>query len=181
MTGFFWEYFLFYVLAGFWTAWLEGTGYLLVQNSFHFSPEFWHESRMSFHDDLCPKNWYSLSLFPLMKRVLLPALGFWPIIWPLSSSSLCLAIRSGYYTDLCMSPSPSMQLQSVSSSWLSFWPEFVASFNRQAEELTYIPYSSFNDQSLRPVNSNTEGLGKFLISLLSVTDHVTKWTELKVP
>ena len=29
--------------------------------------------------------------------------------------------------------------QSVGSSWLSFWPGFVTSFNRQAEELTYIP------------------------------------------
>ena len=127
------------------------------------SPGVWHQIT-------CPLTAISvlklnsLFLFPLTKRVLLPALGFWPIIWPLSSSSPCQAIRSGYYTDFCMSPFPSTRLQSVSSSWLSFWPGFVASFNRQAEELTYIRYSSFKGQSLRPVNSNTERLGKFLIS-----------------
>ena len=36
------------------------------------------------------------------------------------------------------------------------------------DSLTYILISSFNGQPLGPVNSNTEGLGKFLISLLSV-------------
>ena len=38
-----------------------------------------------------------------------------------------------------VSPSLSTWSQSVGSSWLSFWPGFVTSFNRQPEELTYIP------------------------------------------
>ena len=38
-----------------------------------------------------------------------------------------------------VSPSLSIRSQNVGSSWLSFWPGFVTSFNRQAEELTFIP------------------------------------------
>ena len=117
--------------------------------------ELWHEICTSFHGDLRPKKLNSLFLFPLTKRVLLPALGFWPIIWPLLLHPVMQFIRTTIRTS--MSPSLSTRLQSVSSSWLSFWPGFVASFNRQAEELTYIPYSSFNGQSLGPVNSNMEG------------------------
>ena len=79
---------------------------VLKLTSFHGRvwPEFWHQINTSFHGDFHPKNWNSFSLFPLMKRALLPALGFWPIIWPLSSSSTspCHAIHSGYYTDLCI-------------------------------------------------------------------------------
>ena len=50
---------------------------------------------MYFHGDLRPKNWNSSSLFPLTKRVLLPALGFFfltlsgdsfgLLYWPLCS------------------------------------------------------------------------------------------------
>ena len=47
--------------------------------------------------------------------------------------------------------------------------------NRQVEELTYIPNSSFNGQSLMSVNSNTKGYWEIdHTSLLSVVDHVTK-------
>ena len=70
-------------------------------------------------------------------------------------------------TILTMSTSPSTQSQSVNISWLSFWPGFVTSFNRQADELIYIPYSSFNGQSLGLVNSNTEGSGKLISPLCS--------------
>ena len=64
--------------------------------------------------------------------------------------------------------------QSVSSSWLSFWSGFVTSFNRHVGELTYIPYSSLNGQSLRSVNSNTKGYWEIdLTSLISVVDYVT--------
>ena len=41
----------------------------------------WHQVNTPSHGDLRPKNWISFSLFPLTKRSLLPALGFWPIIW----------------------------------------------------------------------------------------------------
>ena len=37
MTGFFWEYFLFYRLAGFYIAWLEGICHLLVQELYFTS------------------------------------------------------------------------------------------------------------------------------------------------
>ena len=62
-----------------------------------------------------------------------------------------LFIRATILTS--MSPSPSTRSQSVDISWLSFWPGFVTSFNRQSEELIYIPYSSFNGQSLGPVKT----------------------------
>ena len=35
--------FSFRGLRDFFTAWLEGISYLLVQDSFHFSPEFWRQ------------------------------------------------------------------------------------------------------------------------------------------
>ena len=124
LTGFFWDF--FHGLAGFCGAWLEGTGYFLVQDSFRSSPEFRRQFQyilsrqlLSWNSDplLRPefcirshvlsrrppsKKLNSLSRFPLTKRALLPVLWFWPIIWPLSSSStsLCHAIHSDYYTDL---------------------------------------------------------------------------------
>ena len=123
--------------------------HLLSQNSIPFTGElarifffsfFWHQVRTSSDGDLRPKNWNSFFLFPLRKRALLPALEFWPTIWPLSSSSTSPshAIHSGYYTDLSIPFSVQLG-QSVGSSWLSFWPGFLTSFNRQAKELTYIP------------------------------------------
>ena len=42
---------------------------------------FWHQVSTSSHSDLRPKKLNSLSLFPLTKRVLLPALRLRPIIW----------------------------------------------------------------------------------------------------
>ena len=105
-----------------------------------------------------------------MKRVLLPALGFWPIIWPLSFSSPCHAIHSGYYTDLYVPFS--IHLVTECKHVLAFILTWICYFNHK--ELTYIPYSSFNGQSLRPVNSNMEGYWEIdLPSLLSVADHVT--------
>ena len=152
----------------------------MSENSFRFPPGFGDSFNTSCHANCRPKTRLrffargfgirshvlsrrspsqklnSLSLFPPTKRVLLPALGFWPIIWLLSPPHLVmLSFRATILTT--MSPSPSTRSQSVVGSWLSFWPGFVTSFNRQAEELTYIPYSSFNGQSLGPVNSNTEG------------------------
>ena len=89
----------------FFRIWWEGTCYLLSKILLRSSPPperagnrplylqteffsrasepgvFWHQISTSSHGDLRPKNWNSLSLFPLTKRVLLPALRLRPIIW----------------------------------------------------------------------------------------------------
>ena len=115
---------------------------------------------------------FFLFLFPLTKRILLPALGFWLIIWPLSSSftSPFHAIHLGYYTDLYVPFS--IHPVTACKHLLAFIMTLICYFGR--EKLTHIPYSSFNSQSLRPVNSNTEGYWEiYLTSQLSVADHVT--------
>ena len=67
-----------------------------------------------------------------------------------------------------MSPSLSNRLQRVSTSGFHSDLDSLLPINRRAEELTYIPYSSFNGQSLTSVNSNTEGYGEIsYFSLLS--------------
>ena len=119
---------------------------------------FWHRVSTSFHGDLRPKNWNSFSLFPLTKRALLPALGFWPIIWPLSSSSTssCHAIDSGYNTDLCIPFSfhPFTECRQVLALILTWIRYFVQQADRGVDLHSY---SSFKGHSLGPVHSNTEG------------------------
>ena len=109
------------------------------------------------------KKLNSLFLFSLTKRVLLPALGFWPIIWPLSSSSPYQTIHFGYYTDLYVpfSIHPVTECKHL----LAFILTWICYFGR--EEMTYIPYSSFNGQSLRPVNSQ-HGWGYWEIDFISL-------------
>ena len=104
------------------------------------------------------KKWNSLSLVPLTKRVLLPVLRLWPIIWLLSSSSTspCHAIHSGYYNDLYIP-------FSVQPTWgygvRIAWPRFPTA----------------SAVSHRAVSSNTDREEKLnLTSLLSVAYHVTK-------
>ena len=115
------------------------------------------------------KNWNSFSPFPLTKRALLPALGFWPIIWPLSSpfTSPCHAIHSGNDTDLCILFS--VQLVTECRQLLAFILTWIRYFVQQAGRgVDLHSYSSFNGQSLGPVNSNTEGWGNwFYLSPLS--------------
>ena len=166
--------------------WREGTGYLLSKilsallrsfgDSFNTSchanccPKtpfsfhrlgtrelFWHQVSTFSHGDLRPKNWNSLSLVPLTKRVLLPALRLRPVIWLLSSSSTspCHAIHSGYYNDLYIP-------FSVQPTWgygvQIAWPRFPTT----------------SAISRRAVRSNTDEEGKLnLTSFLSVAYHVT--------
>ena len=175
--GSFWEYFLFYGLAGFYTAWLEGIGYLLVQESFRFSSELWRQfqyilSRQllswnpalllrpefgirspSSHGDLCPQNWFLSFYFRWRKKKLIPFLGLWPLIRLLSLSTPCQAIsfRLLYvpYTPFFIHP-----VTECNISWLSFWPGFVTSvaMNRPIFLIPLLTVSLW-----RPVNSNTEG------------------------
>ena len=51
----------------------------------------------SVHGDIYLPNWYSLPLFPQTEEGATSALGFWPIISPLSSSFPCQAILQDYY------------------------------------------------------------------------------------
>ena len=120
-----------------------------------FARSFGDSLNTSCHANCCPKNWILYPYFRWWKK-LLPFLGFWPIIRPLSPSSPCQAIHSDYYTDLLCPSSLSTRVR--------LW---------STDSLTYILISSFNGQPLGPVNSNTEGWVKFLLSLLSVVDHVT--------
>ena len=135
---------------------------------------FWHQISTSSHGDLHPKNWNSFSLFPLTKRALLPALGFWPIIWPLSSSSTfpCHAIHSGYYTDLCITFSvhPVTECRQL----LAFILTWIRYFVQQADRgVDLHSYSSFNGQLWGLLIQTQRGREIDLTSLLSVADHVT--------
>ena len=114
---------------------------VLKVTSFHgrACAEFWHQINTSSHGDLRPKNWHTFSLFDEKGttsgiRVLANHLASFSFLHlPLSCYSLGL-LYWPLYPLLCPTRS-----QSVGSSWLSFWPGFVAPFNRQTEELTYIP------------------------------------------
>ena len=162
LTGFFWEYFLFYGLAGFCTAWLEDTRYLLVQNSFCFSPEFWRQFQyilscqmLSWNAALLlhPEFWHEITHLVTATHVLKT-----PFFFPISAdekgasgfrvlanhlASFFFLTLSGYSFGLL---SWSLCPFSTQPTWgygvQIAWPWFVTSFNRQAEELTYIPYSS---------------------------------------
>ena len=110
------------------------------------------------------------------KRLLLPALGCWPIIWPISSSSPGYTIHSDYYTDLYV-PFSIHPVGDMECRYFDLHSNWIRYFGR--EELTYITYSSFNGQSLSPVNLNTEGQWEIdLPSLPSLADHVTIYTYI---
>ena len=68
MTGSFWEYFLFYRLAGFYVAWLEGVCHLVQELYFASSPRVWHEIHPSVQGDQRPLNWFPYSDFCWRKR-----------------------------------------------------------------------------------------------------------------
>ena len=92
--------------------------------------------------------------------MLLPTLGVWPIIWPLSSSSPCQAIHSDYYTDLYVpfsiqAVTECKQLLVFILTWI---PNFLQQACREVDPTFLIPL--LNGQSLGPVNSNTEGVGE---------------------
>ena len=166
--------------------WQEGTGYLLSKilsalprsfsNSFNTSchanccPKtesfsraslpgvFWHQISTSSHGDLPPENWYSLSLVPLTKRVLLPALRLRPIIWRLSSSSTplpCYSFRLLYDLYIPFSVQPVTGCRHPLAFILNWIRYFVQLAGRGVDIHSY-SYSS-HGQFLGPVNSNTEG------------------------
>ena len=173
-TGSFWEYFLFYGQAGFYTAWLESICYLLVQDSFRFSPEFrrqfqyilsrqllsWNPALLlqpefgirspSSHGNLCPKNWFPYSYFRWRKgcyfrfRVLANHLASFFFLHP---------VRRFIRTTICAyTPFFIHPVTECNISWLSFWPGFVTSAARPTFFIPLLTVSLW-----RPVNSNTEG------------------------
>ena len=91
--GFLWRIFS---IAGIKGAQLEVSA-IFVQSSISLlHPEFGIRSRvLSRRPHL--QNWFSLPLFPLTEEGATSALGFWPIILPLSSSFPGQAILQDYY------------------------------------------------------------------------------------
>ena len=68
-------------LMGFYGARLEASTISCPRAPFRFFTwSFGHSVHTSCHTNWCPKNWYSLSLFPLTKKGATSALAFWPII-----------------------------------------------------------------------------------------------------
>ena len=84
-------------------------------------------------------------------------------------------VRTSITSKYVLIPSSlSIRSQSADISWLSFWPGFVTSAARNWPTFLFL----FLTVNLwRPINSNTEGWGKFLISLLSVVDHVIVYSQ----
>ena len=177
-TGSFWEYFLFYGVAGFYIFWLEGVCYLLSKILSAFPRNFGDSFNRSYHANrrpetqLCfftrslawdspvrsrrPPSWklISLFLFLLTKRVLLPLYGSGQSFSLFLLPSLCQAIHSDYYIYPQCSPSLSIRSQNANICWLSFWPGFVTSVARNWPTFL-IPLLTVS--LWRPVNSNTEG------------------------
>ena len=180
-TSSFWEYFLFYGLAGFCTAWLEGIYYLLSNILSAFPRSFGDRFNTSYHANCCPEtrlcfharslpsdhassygdprsqNWILYSYFRWRKEIT----SVFRVLGNHSASFLfpspCQAIPSGYYTDLCISPSQSTNLGLRSSGSLTSIHYFLQQAGWSWPTFLIPP---FNGQSLRPVNSNTEGLGE---------------------
>ena len=123
-----------------------------------FTESFGDSVNSSCHTNCCPKTAFFIPISAHEKSAT-SALGFWPITWPLSSSSSasrCHAIPSGYYGDLCISPFLSTNLGLRSSYSLTSIHYFLQQTGRSWPTSLFPP---FNGQSLRPVNSNTEGVG----------------------
>ena len=142
--------------------WLEGTCYLLVlEFCSALFPEFL--ATASTHlvtpiavQELSEKK--SFFQFSLTKRTSFSALGLWPIIWLLSYSSPSPyhAIHSSYYNDLYIPFS--VQPVTECRQPLAFILTWIRYFVQQAGRgVDLHSYSSFNGQSLGPVNLNTEG------------------------
>ena len=145
--GSFGDYFLFYGLVRFfYSSGLKASIIILSKILSAFSPGVWHEIRPCVHGTLRPLNWYSLSLFPLTKKVLLPLLD------------------SGQLFSLFLLLSPVRRFVRTTIS-------FTRVRLRGTDSLTYILYflrqagrswPTFLIPLLtvslwRPVNSNTEG------------------------
>ena len=120
--GFFWEYFLFYGLAGLSTAWLEGICYLLFKNSISVSSP----GDLAWDSHVLPRwplSWKlnSFFLFPLTKKA--------------TSVFRVLANHSASFSFLTLSDD-SFGLLSLSTR-VMLW---------STDSLTYILISSFNGQ-----------------------------------
>ena len=124
--------------------WLEGTRYLLVQEFCSalfrefLAPVSTHLVTSTAVPELTEKKFF----FPISFDEEDLFFGFRPLANHLASFFLLhppvmLFIRATIMTSIF--PSLSNRSQSVGSPWLSFWPGFVTSFNRQAEELIFIP------------------------------------------
>ena len=136
MTGFFWEYFLFYGQARFFYSLAWRHQFYLSKILSASSPGVWDEIRPSVHDDLRPLNWFPYPYFRWWKGAT-SALGYWPIIRPLSSS---FTLSGNSFRLLSLAPRWGYRVQMA-------WPTFFTFFTGRPK-LTYIPYFSFNGQSL---------------------------------
>ena len=169
MTGSFWEYFLFYGLAGFYVAWLEGVCHLLVQDSLRFFPEFRRQFQFilshqlltwkprfcffarSLAWDLPVRSWQLLSsklisffLFSLTKK---KATSVFRVLANNLASFFFLHpvrwfIRTTIYPYTPFFIHPVTECKHL----LTFILTWICYFGR--EELTYIPIPLFNSQSL---------------------------------
>ena len=143
MTGSFWEYFLFYGLAGFYIAWLECVCNLVQELYFASSPGVWHEIRPCVHGDLRSQNWFPYSYFRWRKggyfrfRVLANHLDPFFFIHPVRRF---LRTTIFPYTHFFIHPVTECK------HLLAFILTRICYFGR--EELTYIPNSSSNGQSV---------------------------------
>ena len=138
-TGFFWDFFSFTDLWDSVELGLKAPVIFLSKILSAFPRSFGDSFNTSCHANCCPETRLyffakscgirspvlsrrplssklnSLFLFPLTKKAT-SVLGFWPIIWPLSPSSPCQVIHSGYCTDLCPSSlSTRVRLRSTDS------------------------------------------------------------------
>ena len=161
-TGFFWDFFFFYGLARFCTAWLEGP-LSSCPKFLPLSPEFRRQFQyisslqlLSWNPVLLlgPELWHQITR-PLTATSVLKTAVFIPISADEKGASgfRVLAnhlasfffphpvrrfVRSTVLTSVCPLLHPRRYIVHIA------WPTFFTSFNRQAEELIYIPYSYLN-------------------------------------
>ena len=133
-------------LVEFYGARLEASAISCPRALFRFfTRSFGHSVRTSCHTNCCPKT--DFFLFLLTKRVLLPFLGFWPIIRPLSYS---FTLSGDPFGLLSLPPRWGYGVQIA-------WPTFFSSFNRPAEVDLHSLFLLLTVSLWGPVNSNTEG------------------------
>ena len=116
------------------------------------SPGVWHHIPVLSRRPLSSKLIFFIPI-SADKKGATSALGFWPIVRPPSSS--CQAIHSDYYMSLYPLLYPSGRRVQHLLAFILIW---ICYFGR--EELTYIPYSSFNCKSLTACWFKYGGVGE---------------------
>ena len=122
------------------SLWLEGIKFLFLSKtlSTFFTRSLARDLPPSVHDDLCSKNWFSYSLFPLTEEG-----GYFRFgILANHLASIFFLPLSGDSLGLLYVPVPHslpIRSQSTNICWFPFWPGFVtwgidldSSFNSQS-------------------------------------------------